>query len=257
MDPNRIEAAISPCTKAILPVHIHGQPADMDPIMEIARRHGLIVIEDACQAHGAEYKGRRVGSIGDLGCFSFYPGKNLGAYGEGGMVITNNQDYTHTIRMLRDWGAESKYCHTLKGYNYRMEGMQGAILRVKLRHLEKWTEARRSHAARYNEILAGIGVKTPYELPSNRHVYHIYAIRVAQRDAFQAALTAQGINTGIHYPIPVHLQPAYADLGYKAGDFPHTEAASNEVLSLPMFAELTSVQQDRVSKAVCEVFKTL
>jgi dTDP-4-amino-4,6-dideoxygalactose transaminase/acetyltransferase-like isoleucine patch superfamily enzyme len=257
MDVSKIEAAITPRTKVILPVHIHGQPADMDPIMEIAGRHGLTVIEDACQAHGAEYKGRRVGSIGHLGCFSFYPGKNLGAYGEGGMVITNDQNHTHTIRLLRDWGAESKYCHTLKGYNYRMEGLQGAILRVKLRHLEKWTNARRDHAARYNVILAGSGVKTPCERSTNRHVYHIYAIRVAQRDAFQKALTAQGVSSGIHYPIPVHLQPAYADLGYKAGDFPHTEAASNEVLSLPMFAELTPSQQDRVAKAVREVIKSL
>lgn len=257
MDTSAIEAAITPRTKVILPVHIHGQSADMDTIMEIARRHNLTVIEDACQAHGAEYKGRRVGSIADLGCFSFYPGKNLGAYGEGGMVVTNSQKHAHTIRMLRDWGAESKYIHTLKGYNYRMEGMQGAILRVKLRHLEKWTNARRSHASRYDVLLADSGVKTPSEMQANRHVYHIYAIRVAQRDAFQKALTAKGVNTGIHYPIPVHLQPAYADLGYKEGDFPHTEAASNEVLSLPMFAELTSAQQDRVCLAVREVYRAL
>jgi len=257
MDVSKVEAAITPRTKVILPVHIHGHPADMDPIMEIARRHGLTVIEDACQGHGAEYKGRRVGSIGHLGCFSFYPGKNLGAYGEGGMVVTNDQKHAQTIRLLRDWGAESKYRHTLKGYNYRMEGMQGAILRVKLRHLEKWTDARRKHAVRYNDLLTGSGVKTPHEMPSNRHVYHIYAIRVPQRDAFQNALTARGINTGIHYPIPVHLQPAYADLGYKAGDFPHTEAASNEVLSLPMFAELSPVQQERVSKAVREAARSL
>lgn len=257
MDVSKIEAAITPRTKVILPVHIHGQSADMDPIMEIARRHGLTVIEDACQAHGAEYKGRRVGSIGDMGCFSFYPGKNLGAYGEGGMVVTNDQQHAQTIRLLRDWGAESKYIHTLKGFNYRMEGIQGAILRVKLRHLEKWTNARRNHASRYDVLLANAGVTTPYEMPSNRHVYHIYAIRVPQRDLFQKTLTAQGISSGIHYPIPVHLQPAHADLGYKAGDFPHTEAASNEVLSLPMFAEMTSDQQDRVIQAVCEALKSV
>lgn len=254
---NEIEKAITPRTKAILPVHLHGQAADMDPIIEIARRHGLIVIEDACQAHGAEYKGRRVGSIGDMGCFSFYPGKNLGAYGEGGMVVTNDQKHDQTIRMLRDWGAQSKYCHILKGYNYRMEGMQGAILRVKLRHLDEWTEARRSHAERYNELLTGSGVEIPCEMPFNRHVYHIYAVRVPDRDAFQKTLAAYGVQTGIHYPIPVHLQPAYADLGYKAGDFPHTEAAAEEVLSLPMFAELTGEQQDAVSEAVHEVFNTL
>ena len=257
IDVSQIEKAITPRTKAILPVHLHGQSADMDPILEIARRHGLIVIEDACQAHGAEYKGRRVGSIGDMGCFSFYPGKNLGAYGEGGMVTTNDQKHDHTIRMLRDWGSESKYCHILKGYNYRMEGMQGAILGVKLRHLEEWTEARRDHANLYHELLAGSGAKRPFESPFNRHVYHIYAIRVPERDAFQKALTAHGIQSGIHYPIPVHLQPAYSYLGYTAGDFPQTEAAANEVLSLPMFAELTESQQGRVAKAVHEVFKTL
>lgn len=254
MDVAAIEKAITPRTRAILPVHLHGQAADMDPVIDIALRHGLLVIEDACQAHGAEYKGRRVGSIGDMGCFSFYPGKNLGACGEGGMVITNNQTYEHAIRMLRDWGSESKYCHILKGYNYRMEGMQGAILRVKLRHLEEWTEARRSHARRYDELLADSGVGTPCARFHNRHVYHIYAIRVPERDAFQKELTAHGIQTGIHYPVPVHLQPAFADLGYKAGDFPHTEAAADTVLSLPMYAELTGEQQERVSRAVHEAF---
>lgn len=257
MDVTKIEAAITPATKAILPVHIHGQAADMDPIMDIARRRGLVVIEDACQAHGAEYKGRRVGSIGNLGCFSFYPGKNLGAYGEGGMVTTNDKKYADTIRMLRDWGAENKYRHTLKGYNYRMEGMQGAILRVKLRHLEAWTQARRAHARRYDELLADSGITTPVETPFNRHVYHIYAIRVPWREAFQAALTESGVQSGIHYPIPVHLQPAYADLGYSVGDFPHAEAAANEVLSLPMFAELTVAQQDVVIEAVREISRNM
>jgi len=257
MDVGAIEKAITPRTRAILPVHLHGHAADMDPIMEIAGRHNLLVIEDACQAHGAEYKGRRVGSIGDLGCFSFYPGKNLGACGEGGMVITNCGEKAKAVRMLRDWGAESKYRHVLKGYNYRMEGMQGAILRVKLRHLEKWTEARRACAARYNELLADSDVSLPGETPGNRHVYHIYAIRVPQREKFQGAMMAQGVQTGIHYPIPVHLQPAYADLGHKAGDFPQAEAASNEVLSLPLFAELTAAQQERVSRAVSEVLQTL
>jgi dTDP-4-amino-4,6-dideoxygalactose transaminase/acetyltransferase-like isoleucine patch superfamily enzyme len=257
MDVAKIEAAITPRTKAILPVHLHGQSADMDPILEIARRHKLVVIEDACQAHGAEYKGRRVGSIGDLGCFSFYPGKNLGAYGEGGMVVTNDKGRDHIIRMLRDWGAESKYRHVLKGYNYRMEGIQGAILRVKLRHLGSWTEARRTHAGRYNELLKDATVKLPEEMPFNQHVYHIYAIRVAQRDTFQNTLTAQGVQTGIHYPIPVHLQPAYADLCYKAGDLPHSEAAAREILSLPMFPELTSHQQNTVAMAVHEACKSL
>ncbi len=254
MDVNQIERAITPATKAILPVHLYGQPADMDPILEIGQRHGLAVIEDAAQAHGAEYKGRRVGSLGDLGCFSFYPGKNLGAYGEGGAVVTNNAGYTRTIRMLRDWGAERKYQHVLKGYNYRLEGIQGAVLRVKLRHLEAWTEARRAHAARYDRLLAGRGVPTPEAVSYGRHVYHIYAIRTATRDSLQQTLHDRGIQTGIHYPIPVHLLPAYADLGHRPGDFPWSEKAAQEVLSLPMFAELNDGHIETVAAAVCEGF---
>ena len=250
MDPKLVEQAITKRTKAILPVHLYGRMADMDPILEIARKHSLLVIEDAAQAHGAEYKGHRAGSIGDLGCYSFYPGKNLGAYGEGGMVVTNNPEYTRTIRMLRDWGAEKKYEHVLKGYNYRLEGMQGAILRVKLRHLEAWTAARRAHAARYSEALAGSNVQAPEEMPYARHVYHVYAIRTSRRAALQQALNSQGIQTGIHYPFPVHLLPAYADLGYKQGDFPHSEKAANEVLSLPMYAELSNEQISEVVQSV-------
>jgi dTDP-4-amino-4,6-dideoxygalactose transaminase len=250
MDPSMVEAAITKRTKAIIPVHLYGQPADMDPIMEIAKRHGLVVIEDACQAHGAEYKGRRAGSIGDMGCFSFYPGKNLGAYGEGGMVVTSNADYTRTIRMLRDWGAEKKYQHVLKGYNYRLEGIQGAVLRVKLRHLEAWTEGRRRAAENYTRLLAGTDVPTPQAMEYARHVYHVYAIRTGQRQAWQDALQAQGIQSGIHYPIPVHLLPAFSDLGYKVGQFPHSERAANEVLSLPMFSELTEAQCEEVSRAI-------
>jgi dTDP-4-amino-4,6-dideoxygalactose transaminase len=252
MDVNQIEDAITERTKAIIPVHLYGQPADMDPIMDIARRHNLIVIEDAAQAHGAEYKGRRAGSIGHLGCFSFYPGKNLGAYGEGGAVVTNNADYARTVRMLRDWGQESKYRHVLKGYNYRMEGFQGAILDVKLRHLEDWLEARRLHAARYNELLTGSEFETPAEMPYSRHVYHIYAVRASRRDALRDALREREIHTGIHYPYPVHLLEAYDDLGYKAGDFPHSEKAAAEVLSLPMYAELTAAQIEAVATALGE-----
>jgi dTDP-4-amino-4,6-dideoxygalactose transaminase len=250
MDPARLEAAITSKTKAIMPVHLYGQFADMDPILEIARKHGLVVIEDAAQAHGAEYKGRRAGSMGNMGCFSFYPGKNLGAYGEGGMVVTSNPDYTRTLRMLRDWGAEKKYHHVLKGYNYRLEGIQGAVLRVKLRHLEAWTEARRRAAADYERAFAGSGIPTPKAMPYARHVYHVYAIRTQHRQVWQDALQAEQIQTGIHYPIPVHLLPAYADLGYKAGDFPHSELAANEVLSLPMFPELTTQQCGAVAAAV-------
>jgi dTDP-4-amino-4,6-dideoxygalactose transaminase len=236
-----------------MPVHLYGQPADMDPIMAIAKKHGLIVIEDACQAHGAEYKGRRAGSIGDFGCFSFYPGKNLGAYGEGGLVTTDNSEFNRTVRMLRDWGAEKKYQHVLKGYNYRLEGIQAAVLRVKLRCLEKWTEARRALAAHYDFYFAGSGIITPHAMTYARHVYHIYAIRTDQRSRWQEELHAQDIQTGIHYPTPVHLLPAYADLEYQAGQFPHSERAANEVLSLPMFPELTAEQTDMVARAVLEV----
>jgi dTDP-4-amino-4,6-dideoxygalactose transaminase len=250
LDPRALEAAITSRTRAILPVHLYGQTADMDPILEVARRHGLVVIEDAAQAHGAEYKGRRAGSIGDLGCFSFYPGKNLGAYGEGGMVTTHDAAYARKIRMLRDWGAERKYEHVLKGYNYRLEGLQGAILRVKLRHLEAWTEARRATAARYDELLGATPVPTPHAAAWARHVYHIYAIRTLERASWQEALHAQGIQTGIHYPVPIHRLPAYADLGYRAGQFPHAEQAADQVLSLPMFPELTREQCETVSRAV-------
>jgi dTDP-4-amino-4,6-dideoxygalactose transaminase len=188
--------------------------------------------------------------MGDMGCFSFYPGKNLGAYGEGGMVTTSNPEFTRTIRMLRDWGAEKKYHHVLKGYNFRLEGIQGAVLRVKLRYLEGWTEARRTAAGHYNRMLAGSGVPTPAAMDYARHVYHVYAIRTKHRADWQQALQAQGIQTGIHYPIPVHLLPAFADLGYQAGQFPHSEQAANEVLSLPMFPELTEAQCQEVSNAV-------
>ncbi len=252
MDPRQIEAAITPRTKAILPVHLYGQAADMDSIVAIARRYGLAVVEDAAQAHGAEYKGRRCGSIGDLGCFSFYPGKNLGAYGEGGMVTTNNPEFARKIRILRDWGAEKKYHHALKGFNYRMEGVQGAILRVKLRYLEGWTEARRAHALAYREMLDDSGLKLPREAAGNRHVYHVYAVLTPQREELMENLNARGIQTGIHYPIPVHLQPAYADLEYKAGDFPVTERIASEELSLPMFPEMTEAQLGEVSEAVLE-----
>lgn len=251
MDVSQIENSITRRTKAILPVHLYGQPADMDPILEIGRRYSLIVIEDAAQAHGAEYKGRRVGSIGDLGCFSFYPGKNLGAYGEGGAVTTNNADYACAIHMLRDWGTERKYHHEIKGYNYRMEGIQGAILRVKLRHLEAWTKARRAHVTRYNARLSGSVLDTPIEMSYARHVYHIYAVRAAQRDILQQALQAQGIQTGIHYPIPVHLQEAYADLGYQSGSFPYAEQLARQVLSLPMYPEISEAQLDIISASVC------
>src|SRR3954471_5126048 len=228
MDPAQIEAAITPRTKAILPVHLFGHPADMDPICDVARRRNLLVIEDAAQAHGAEYKGRRCGSIGDLACFSFYPGKNLGAYGEGGIVITNNSEFARTIRMLRDWGAEKKYHHVMKGFNYRMEGVQGAILRIKLRYLEEWTEARKSAARSYSNTLEEAGLVLPREAPDIRHVYHIFPVLTTRRSELMDALAARGVQTGIHYPHPVHLLPAYADLNGKLGDFPCAERIAEQ-----------------------------
>jgi dTDP-4-amino-4,6-dideoxygalactose transaminase len=250
MDPSRIEAAITPRTRAIVPVHLYGQAADMRPILDIAKRHRLIVIEDAAQAHGAEYEGARCGSMGDIAAFSFYPGKNLGAYGEGGAAVTNNPEYARMIRVLRNWGQEQKYEHKYKAFNYRMDGIQGAVLRVKLRHLEAWTAARRAHAAAYGGLLNDGSVETPAARPGSRHVYHVYAIRSRERDRVQAQLRDRGIETGIHYPIPLHLQPAHADLGHSRGDFPNAERAAAEVLSLPMFAELTDAQLDEVATAV-------
>jgi dTDP-4-amino-4,6-dideoxygalactose transaminase len=250
MDVGRLEAVITARTRAIVPVHLYGQAADMDPIMDTARRHGLVVIEDAAQAHGAEYKGRRVGGIGDLACFSFYPGKNLGAYGEGGLVTTSNATYARTIRMLRDWGEETRYHHVVQAFNYRMDAIQGAILRVKLGHLPAWTEKRRAHAARYHELLAPGPVRRPEALPDRRHVYHLYVVRTRRRADLQEALLARAIGTGIHYPIPVHLQKAHADLGYGAGDFPGAEEAAAEVLSLPLYPELPAAAQDDIVATV-------
>jgi dTDP-4-amino-4,6-dideoxygalactose transaminase len=250
MDPDLLEIAITERTKAIIPVHLYGQCADMDPICGIARRRGLVVIEDAAQAHRAEYKGRRAGSIGDMACFSFYPGKNLGAFGEGGMVVTNNRDYADKIRMMRDWGQSKRYYHDVIGFNYRLEGIQGAILRVKLRHLDRWTEVRRASAALYSELLSDSGVVTPKEASYAYHVYHCYVIRTEDRQQLVDALKADGIQTGIHYPIPVHLQQAHRDLEYGAGDFPHSENAAREVLSLPMHGDLTTDDVHVVSASI-------
>jgi dTDP-4-amino-4,6-dideoxygalactose transaminase len=254
MDPNLIEAAITPRTKAILPVHLHGLMTDMDPVIEIARRNELFVIEDAAQSHGAEYKGRRAGSIGDIGCFSFYPGKNLGAYGEGGAVVTNNAELARRVALLRDWGQESKYQHVVAGYNYRMDAIQAAVLKVKMDYIETWTEGRRYVAAQYDRLLANGPFRWPASPKHSRHVYHVYAIRAVDRDRAKMALDAAGIGTSIHYPIPVHLQKAYADLGYRKGDFPVTEAAADQFLSLPIYAEL---QTDQVVAVVQELEKTV
>lgn len=250
IDPTRIEAAITPKTKAILPVHLYGQAAEMDTILSIARRNNLCVIEDAAQAHGAEYRGRRCGSMGDLGCFSFYPGKNLGAYGEGGLVTTRFPELARRVRMLRDWGAERKYEHVMKGYNYRLEAVQAAILRVKLRQLESWTEARRRHATEYRELLGNTPVGLPVEAEGRRHVYHLYAVKTTNREHLMSTLRTAGIQTGIHYPYPVHLLPAFSDLGFRAGSFPVAEEMAKQELSLPMFPELTSKEIESVAHAV-------
>lgn len=252
IDPVQIESAITRRTKAIVPVHLYGHSADMRAIGEIAERHGIPVIEDAAQAHGAEYKGRKAGSLGDLGVFSFYPAKNLGAYGEGGMVTTSNSRLAQTVRALRDWGQARKSHHALKGYNYRMDAIQGAVLRVKLRHLDEWNVARRDRAGWYRELLKGSRVQTPCAASNGAHVYHIFAVRSANRDELRQSLTNKGIETGIHYRNPVHLLPAYSESGYGRGDFPHSECAASEVLSLPLYPELSREQVELVAAAIRE-----
>jgi dTDP-4-amino-4,6-dideoxygalactose transaminase len=250
MDVERVEQRITPRTKAIMPVHLYGHPAHMAPILEIARRHGLTVIEDAAQAHGARYDGRRVGSLGDAACFSFYPGKNLGACGEGGALVTNDPEIARQARILRDWGQEKKYHHLAKGFNFRMDGVQGAILRVKLRHLDRWTEERRRCAREYNQRLGDFGLVLPVTAGNCSPVHHVYAVRTPDRDSLKAHLEANGISAGIHYPIPVHLTEAYANGRDRAGDFPVAETAATEELSLPIFPELTSSQIDQICRAV-------
>jgi dTDP-4-amino-4,6-dideoxygalactose transaminase len=250
LDPTRIEAAITPRTRAIIPVHLYGQSADMDDILAIARQHGLRVIEDAAQAHAAEHRGRRCGSLGDLACFSFYPSKNLGCYGDGGMVTGSDPALLSRIRRLRDHGRVGKYEHVALGWGSRLDALQAAILGAKLPHLERWTEQRRAAAARYTDLLAGLEVVTPTERPYNRHVYYCYVIRSPRRDALAAHLAAQDIDTIVHYPIPMHLQPAYRGLGLGPGTYPVAEAAAAQVLSLPMFPEITPEQQARVADAV-------
>jgi dTDP-4-amino-4,6-dideoxygalactose transaminase len=239
MDVSQIEEKITSRTKAILPVHLYGQTVDMDPLLEIASKHGLRVIEDACQAHGAEYKGRKAGTLGDAAAFSFYYSKNLGAYGEGGFVSTNDDELAATIRMLRDHGSGARYHHDLIGFNARLDEVQAVVLRAKLPHLAKWNEQRREHAHLYTELLKDTPVKTPTELPENNPVYHLYVISIPNRDDLQVWLKDKGIFTGIHYPIPLHLQKSMEYLGYKRGDFPVTEQVTSQILSLPMFAELT------------------
>lgn len=253
IDPAKIEAAITARTRAILLVHLYGQCADMDSILDIARRHNLIVIEDAAQAHGAEYRGRRAGNIGDIGCFSFYPTKNLGAAGEGGMLTTNNAEYARKAALLRSWGEEQRYRPRLKGFNYRLPSIQAAILRVKLRRLEAWIEARRARAAIYDRLLTLSGVTPPATPANSRHVYCLYTVRAADREALQRGLQEEGIQSAIHYPLPIHLMPAYADSRYKAGDFPVAEACANTVLSLPLYSHMSILQVEQVAARVCQL----
>jgi dTDP-4-amino-4,6-dideoxygalactose transaminase len=243
MNPTLLEKAITPKTKAVIPVHLFGQPADMDPILEIAKRRGLFVVEDACQAHGALYKGKEVGTIGDAGCFSFYPGKNLGAYGEAGAVVTNDPELAEKIKILRDHGQSRKYYHKVIGWNGRMDGLQGAVLRVKLKYLPAWNEARRKKAGLYNSLLTDMDeITLPSEMDYARHVYHLYVIRTRRRDDLKSYLAERGIECGIHYPVPIHLQEAYRHFGIRHGAFPVAEKCAEELLSLPMYPELTEEQ---------------
>ncbi|MBV8520975.1 MAG: DegT/DnrJ/EryC1/StrS family aminotransferase [Acetobacteraceae bacterium] len=253
IDPDQLEGAITSRTRAIIPVHLHGRLADMERILWIARARGIPVIEDAAQAHGAEREGRRAGTFGDIGCFSFYPGKNLGACGEGGAIVTDQADLADRVRMLRDWGQERKYLHVARGFNYRLDEIQAAILSVKLRYIEDWTRARQRAAARYDALLAGSGIPVPAAGTGQDHVYHVYGVRVRDRDWVRNALAEQGIQTGVHYPIPVHLQPAYAGLGYGRGAFPVTERLAQETLSLPMFPEISEAQIGQVCDALIRI----
>jgi dTDP-4-amino-4,6-dideoxygalactose transaminase len=243
LDPNLLEAAITPKTRAIIPVHLFGQCADMDPILDIAARHGIPVVEDACQAHGALYQGRKAGAMGAAGCFSFYPGKNLGAFGEAGGVVTGNASLAEKIRVMRDHGQHRKYHHSQIGWNARMDGLQGAVLSVKLKHLDAGNVKRRSHALLYDQLLGETGeIIIPFEAPHGRHVYHIYAVRVRNRNQILQAMADEEITCAVHYPVPAHLQEAYHFLGCEKGSFPVAEACAEEFLSLPMFPDLTRAQ---------------
>ena len=247
--------AITKKTKAVIPVHLYGQMAEMDSLMELAKENDLKIIEDSAQAHGAEYRGRKAGMIGDAGCFSFYPGKNLGAYGDAGMVTTNNDEIAENVRALRDHGRSQKYKHKIVGFNHRIDALQCAILNVKLKHLNDWTDARRRNAKIYNELLKEVNVVTPVENEYNKHVYHLYVIRTKNRDGLQQYLKSQEVATGIHYPIPLHLQPCFSFLGYKRGDFPSAEIASEEVLSLPIYPELEEEEREYIVGKIYEFFK--
>ena len=256
----QIEEKISPRTKAILPVHLYGQTCDMDPIMDLAKKYNLTVIEDAAQAIGAEYKRRKVGSIGDTGCFSFFPSKNLGAYGDGGMVVTDREEIAEKIRMLRVHGCKKKYYHQIDGYNSRLDELYAAILRIKLPHLDEWIKKRRQNAYYYNELFNSfnpVTVITPFEPDYSKHVHYLYTIRTQHRDVVQDALKSRGISTAVYYPVPLHLQNVYKGLGHKEGDFPISEQCSKEILSLPMYPELTKAQIEEIVKVIRALCKKI
>lgn len=252
MNVAKVEERINEHTKAIIPVYIYGQPVDMDPLVDLAKKYDLKIIEDAAQAHGALYKGRKTGSIGDVACFSFYPSKNLGAYGDAGIVTTNSTEISDKIKLFRNHGRISeKYQHDIEGYSSRLDNLQAVILSTKLKHLEKWTSMRREKVAKYNELLNDLEeVIVPYEADYARHVYHLYAIQTKYRDKLRGQLKIRGISTGVHYPIPLHLQPAYNHLGYKEGDFPVTEVISNDILSLPLYPELRESQIEEIVESI-------
>jgi dTDP-4-amino-4,6-dideoxygalactose transaminase len=253
IDPAAAEAALTPRTRAIMPVHLYGQMTPMEPIVELAERYGIAVVEDACQAHGAKRRGKRAGSIGRVGCFSFYPGKNLGAYGDGGAIVTDDPVIDERLRLLRDFGQKRKYEHIVKGDNCRLDSLQAAVLDVKLNYLDEWNERRRDHAALYDALLGASGFCTPKNLDAEGHVYHLYVTAVEDRERVQRDLAARGIATGIHYPVPIHLQPAYADLRRLAGSYPVTESAARTIISLPMYPELTGEQIRYVAESLAEV----
>ena len=254
LDPKLVELAITPRTKAILPVHLYGLPCDLDPLLAICRKHKLPLVEDAAQAHGAKYNGKTIGTFGGISCFSFYPAKNLGAAGEGGALVTNSPEFAARARALREHGSTKRYHHDEIGFNYRMEGIQGAVLGVKLQHLERWQAGRRRVAQRYHELLADTPLRLPIEPDYAESAWHLYTVRHPRRDELKAHLDASGIGNAVHYPMPLHLQKAYASLGHQPGDFPVAEKASREVLSLPMYAELTEAQIQRVASVVREFF---
>ncbi len=256
IDPTKIEAAITPRTRAIMPVHLYGQPVDMDPILAIARRRGLYVFEDAAQAAGARYKGRMIGGLAYAAGFSFYPGKNLGAYGDGGAVATNSDEIAEKVRLLRNIGQKVKYYHEVKGFNHRLDTMQAAVLKVKLPHLDDWNASRRRAAATYSDLLRDLPMVTPLTPPYAEHIFHLYVVRVHNREALMEHLKSKGIASGLHYPIPIHVQPAYTELGYKAGDFPITEAYAETILSLPMYPELDDDKVAYVVDAIRDFFQS-